>query len=213
MARRNNPDPSGKKLILWVEERATQEGGTALELRDPIKAAGLNTENIQRLAEEAGALADRRFRESGFHCSESVVRSVAEVLGLELSDEVLMITTGFRGGGSGFFGQCGAMSGGMIVINLLFGRVRAEESNVCAGELTKLFCERFERAMGDTSCHVLRDHYHITSGNNSCGTVYYTGAKLVTEVILANHRDCKECGGFDRVVGHYLKRRMMTRGL
>lgn len=184
-----------------------------MELRGAIKAAGLNAEDVQRLAEEAGSLADRRFREAGFHCSESVVRSVAEVLGLELSPEVLMITTGFRGGGSGFFGQCGAISGGIILINLLYGRVRAEESNVCAGELTKLFCERFERAMGDTNCYVLRDHYHITGSNNSCGTVYYTGAKLVTEVILTNHHDCAECGGFDGVVEHYLRRRMMTRGL
>lgn len=172
--------------------------------RGPIKAAELKAGEVQRLAEEAGELADKQFRESGFHCSESVVRSVAEVLKLELSPEVLMITTGFRGGGSGFFGQCGAMNGGVIAINVLYGRVRAEESNVCAGELTKLLCERFERAMGDTSCHTLRDHYHITSASHSCGTVYYTGAKLAVEVILDGHRDCKECGGFDGVMERYM---------
>ena len=175
-----------------------------MKLPGPSKVAGLNSQGIQDLAEEAGLLADRRFRESGFHCSESVVRSVGEVLGLELSREVLMITTGFRGGGSGYFGQCGAMNGGIIVINLLFGRVKAEESNVCAGELTKLYCEKFERAMGDVNCHVLRDHYHITSTNDSCGRVYYTGAKLAVEVLLDSHRECKECGGFDGVVRRYL---------
>jgi C_GCAxxG_C_C family probable redox protein len=166
----------------------------------PVNAAGLDAQAIQRLAEEAGRLADKRFRESGFHCSESVVRSVGEVLGLDLSPEVLMITTGFRGGGSGFFGQCGAMSGGMMMISLLYGRVQAEQSNVCAGQITKLFCERFERVMGDTSCHVLRDHYHITSSNDSCGAVYYTGAKLTVEVLLTEHHGCQVCGGFEGAI-------------
>lgn len=174
-----------------------------MRMKQGIVAKEMTEEQILALADEAGKQADRQLRETGFHCSESVVRAVGDVLGLEVPREVLMITTGFRGGGSGYFGQCGAMSGGMMTINLLFGRVRAEESNVCAGELTKLYCQRFERAMGDTNCHILRDHYHITSDNDSCGTVYYTGAKLAVEVILTSHRDCANCGGFDGALGRW----------
>ncbi len=117
-----------------------------------------------------------------------------------------MATTGFRGGGGGFRGQCGALNSAIMAVSLLYGRVHPEEDNQCASDMTKLLCERFQQEMGYLGCDVLLDIYHCSSSQTGeGGTVYYTGAKLAVEVILSAHRHCSTCGGFDGAVKKRLK--------
>ncbi len=126
---------------------------------------------------------------------------MTHVLGLEAPDEVLRAATGFRGGGGGFRAQCGALNSGILAIGLLYGRVRADEDNQCASEMTKLLCERFQAEMGHLSCDVLREEYGCSSGQaDEGGDVYRTGARLATDVIVGAHQGCSKCGGFDGAV-------------
>ncbi len=129
------------------------------------------------------------------------MRAVAHALGLQPPAAVLMATTGFRGGGGGFRAQCGALNSAIMAVSLLYGRVRADEDNQCASDMTKLLCERFQQEMGYLGCDVLRDLYQCSSGNaEEGGMVYHTGARLAVEVILGAHQDCSTCGGFDGAI-------------
>jgi C_GCAxxG_C_C family probable redox protein len=122
-----------------------------------------------------------------------------------------MVTTGFRGGGGGFRAQCGALNSAVMAVSLLYGRVRAEEDNQCASDMTKLLCERFQQEMGYLTCDVLRDIYQCSSAQpGEGGTVYHTGAKLAVEVILSAHRSCPTCGGFDGAVKKHLQNREVS---
>ncbi len=96
----------------------------------------------------------REYWESGFWCAESVLLAVAEEKGAQ-SDLIPKIATGFCSGMARTGGQCGALSGGILSIGLLFGRstpggpVNAVYSRV--GKLRQDFEEQF----GSTGCSAL----------------------------------------------------------
>ena len=94
--------------------------------------------------------------ESDFNCAESVLMSLAELIGVK-SELIPKIATPF-GGGIGRRGSvCGALTGGIIAIGLKFGRSepkdteRKEESYKKALELFK----RFEKKFGSALCYDL----------------------------------------------------------
>lgn len=94
---------------------------------------------------------------------------------------------------------CGALAGGIMIIGYLFGRKRPEDDITCASELTFELHKRFQETLGSKICNVLRPfHFKISAeaskdGHGNCGQVYYTGAKLTTEVILSAREICPLC--------------------
>ena len=89
----------------------------------------------------------------GFVCSQAVLASHAEELGLE-HDMAMKMATGFGGGMARLASTCGAVTGAMMVIGLKYGRVRLEEPE--ASEKTyKLIQEltrRMEEKFGSVIC-------------------------------------------------------------
>jgi C_GCAxxG_C_C family probable redox protein len=94
---------------------------------------------------------------------------------------------------------CGALAGGIMIIGYLFGRKRPEDDITCASELTFELHKKFQETLGSKICNVLRPfHFKISAdaskdGHGNCGQVYYTGAKLTTEVILSAREICPLC--------------------
>ncbi|MBN1695401.1 C_GCAxxG_C_C family protein [candidate division WOR-3 bacterium] len=101
----------------------------------------------EKLAENAVSL----FR-SGFNCAESVLMTMQDYLGLEKNPS---IATGF-GGGIGRKGSvCGAVSGGVLAINLKYGRKKSEEEALKEKAFSKAleFYKKFEKKMGSAVCY------------------------------------------------------------
>lgn len=101
--------------------------------------------------------AAKRTRElflSGLYCAESVLISIAESRHIQ-SDFIPRIATGFCSGMARTGGQCGAVSGAIMAINLFKGRQSPTESvdgsYVLVRELMKQFAEQF----GSTNCRML----------------------------------------------------------
>lgn len=101
--------------------------------------------------------AEKRSRElfhSGFYCAESVLMAIAESRHIQ-SDLIPRIATGFCSGMARTGGQCGAVSGAIMAINLFKGRQSPTESvegsYALVRELMKQFAERF----GSTNCRML----------------------------------------------------------
>jgi len=84
--------------------------------------------------------------DAGYGCAEAVLKAVAEFKGIE-SDLVPRIATGFCGGMARTNGMCGAVTGGVMALNLLFGRddpAQDKEDNYRAiQEFLEIFRERF----------------------------------------------------------------------
>ncbi len=65
---------------------------------------------------------------SGFNCSESVLSAVADHYGIE-SELIPRIATGLGAGMGKSSGVCGALSGGILALNMLFGRDAVDQAD------------------------------------------------------------------------------------
>ncbi len=103
--------------------------------------------------QQAGKRSRELFR-SGYYCAESVLTAIAESRNIQ-SDLIPRIATGFCSGTARTGGQCGAVSGAILAINLLTGRASPTESvdrnYALIRDLVKQFADRF----GSTNCRML----------------------------------------------------------
>jgi C_GCAxxG_C_C family probable redox protein len=152
----------------------------------------LSQVTLDELANWAGERANQ-FRLEGFHCSESVLRAAALAIGVDLSDEMLRVSTGFRGGGGGYGDRCGALNSGAMLISYLYGRTKATEDNTCASELTKMLHQRFDEELGATRCSLLNRVYSKQVPDGSCSMVYHAGAKMVVKLLGEAAQWCSAC--------------------
>jgi len=138
------------------------------------------------LAERAVELATARFAGDGFNCAESVLRGVAEALGLPASDSLIMAATPF-GGGIGRAGAvCGALSGGAMVLGLAHGRTtpNAEQKEIAYGHALRLW-QRFVEETGSESCRTINTlGFGHPDHKAFCTRVVAVGARLAAEELL-----------------------------
>ena len=91
---------------------------------------------------------------SGFFCAESVLLAIAESQGIQ-SDLIPKIATGFCSGISRTGGMCGAVSGAIMGIGLVAGRVSPDESIETSYALVQKLIGRFEEQYGSVNCRQL----------------------------------------------------------
>jgi len=91
---------------------------------------------------------------SGLFCAESVLQAFAESRGIK-SDLIPMIATGLCSGLSRTGDICGAVSGGVLAINLACGRTDASQSVETNYRRVRAFLSEFEAKFGSTNCERL----------------------------------------------------------
>jgi C_GCAxxG_C_C family probable redox protein len=92
--------------------------------------------------------------QQGLCCAESVLQAIAESRGIK-SELIPKIATGLCGGVARTGGICGAVSGGVLAINMLAGRNSADQSLEDAVRLVRAFLGEFETKFGTTNCERL----------------------------------------------------------
>ena len=89
-------------------------------------------------------------------CAQIVVATLMEILGIE-DDQVLLAASCFAGGAKRCL-TCGAISGGLIILGLKYGRRRLEDgvsAEEAALEPAGDLVDRFEKTFGATDCGTL----------------------------------------------------------
>ena len=92
----------------------------------------------------------------GFNCAQSVCSTFAEQLGLERKLSLKMAGA-FGGGMVGTAGTCGAVTGGLMVIGLKYGKCEPEDDDArerCT-EKAHQFLARFTEKHGALTCREL----------------------------------------------------------
>jgi C_GCAxxG_C_C family probable redox protein len=115
-------------------------------------------------------MAEAKFME-GYNCSQSVLFSFCDELGLD-ADTALKLSCGF-GGGMGRQGEiCGAVSGGIMVLGLTFGRGVKDDRAVTDLTYSKVreFMKRFRAKHGSCHCRELLSDCDLTTPD---GQAYY----------------------------------------
>lgn len=120
----------------------------------------------------------------GYNCAESIFRTFNHELKFDLSKEMLKIATGF-GAGLGQAGcMCGALAASIMVLNLLQGRTRCEESRAPAYMAAKEFHAAFTEQFGTTCCRALNPHeFGSSAQKENCVNTISKTAGLLLEFI------------------------------
>lgn len=95
----------------------------------------------------------------GFACSQSILASYCEALGLDRTTAIKLADP-FGAGMRGLSATCGAVTGAFMVIGLQHGRIRADDlaaKEKCA-ELVRTFVARFHARHGAIVCQELLEH-------------------------------------------------------
>lgn len=140
-------------------------------------------DNLEEQQTRAQELARARYKD-GFNCAEAVLRAFNEELDLNLGDDAIKIASGF-GGGLGHAGcMCGALSGAVMVISLLSGRLRADENRDPVYNAASEFHNRFRGHFGATCCRVLnKNPFGTSEQRKSCYRITGETAELLARFL------------------------------
>lgn len=100
-------------------------------------------------------IAVNKFKE-GYNCAQSMLYSYADKLNIS-KDMALKISNGFGAGMGRKQEVCGAISGGILVLNMIYGRGENEDKQKQENTYAKVreFIDLFEKEFGTVNCKKL----------------------------------------------------------
>lgn len=123
-----------------------------------------------------------------YNCAETILAGANQAYHLGLDKEALKLAAGF-GGGMAIEGDCGALTGAIMVLGKLYVKDRAHESGKIK-ELTKELFEKYRREMGETDCAPLKAKYR--NAEVKCRLVILKAAEILDEIVA--REDLKAIG-------------------
>ncbi|MBM6861456.1 C-GCAxxG-C-C family protein [Clostridium saudiense] len=131
--------------------------------------------------------AENYYRNGDFFCSEAIVKTIKDEFELPVSDEIVAAASGFPIGIGGSGCTCGAVSGGVMALGLVFGRQEAKDPKVRKTmELTKELHEKFRKNHKSLCCRILTKGLDMGSGEHKEQCISFTGevAEEVAKIIV-----------------------------
>lgn len=131
--------------------------------------------------------AENYYRNGDFFCSEAIVKTIKDEFELPISDEIVAAASGFPIGIGGSGCTCGAVSGGVMALGLVFGRQVAKDPKVRKTmELTKELHEKFRNNHKSLCCRILTKGLDMGSGEHKEQCISFTGevAEEVAKIIV-----------------------------
>ncbi len=116
----------------------------------------------------------------GLNCAESILYAANEEYGLKLEKNALRTMAAF-GGGMSVEGACGAMTGGLAALGVLFVKEYAHESDRIK-RLSKEFITCFKDKLGTDNCKELKDMYRHDV--NKCEYIVVYAAEVLDKIVL-----------------------------
>ena len=121
---------------------------------------------------------------AGHHCSEAILLAVGEHYLGTISPQAIRLSTPFAGGvGSTKLELCGALTGGLMVIGGLTGRVDSETNDDKCQEMAAAYRAEFLREFGWLKCQDLKQNWIGNEGQSSCRALVEKAAGVLVGVI------------------------------
>lgn len=130
--------------------------------------------------------------QSGFHCAEAISKAILEFHAGEQSAALPRIASGFGGGiGKSKEDVCGALSGGIIAIGYLYGRMNSDEDLQKVMEVSAEFRKRFIQEAGSTNCAVILQRFGDQENMTKCKRMTVRAAKILSDLLKERECDLK----------------------
>ncbi len=129
------------------------------------------------------------YTEHDLNCAETILNAANDVYKLGLDKNALKMASGF-GGGMGIDSVCGALTGGIMVLGVLFVKERAHESDRIK-TLEKEFFNRYRDKMGDVNCPPLKEKHH--KDEIKCLNVIKEAGIILDDIIKRELNSSKGC--------------------
>lgn len=141
----------------------------------------VDLEKIRKIAEDY-------YRNGDFYCSEAVVKTIIDEFQIDVSEDVIKMASGFPVGMGGMGCTCGALTGGVMAIGLVYGRSQGKDPKVnkameLSAKFYQIFCERHKVSC----CKVLTREMekgspeHMEQCIAFTGEMAYEAAKIIAE--------------------------------
>ncbi len=125
-------------------------------------------------------LLEKRIDTSDLNCAEKILYGANAAYGLGLDKSALRVSAGF-GGGMGVEDACGIVTGGVMVLSLLFVKDRGHEGPRIKA-LTGEWFAKMNEVFSSTNCAALKEKYRTPE--KGCSDLILAGAKLLDEIVL-----------------------------
>jgi len=119
-------------------------------------------------------------KEYDLSCSEVMIYAASDEYNMNLKSETFKTMSSF-GGGMGIESVCGAITGSLAVIGILFTKERAHEGDRVK-KLCQEFFQKFEARLGTDNCAVLKAKYR--KQDIGCRVMIETAAEILDEIVI-----------------------------
>jgi C_GCAxxG_C_C family probable redox protein len=119
-------------------------------------------------------------KEYDLNCAEVMIYAASDEYNMKLKSETLKTMSSF-GGGMGIESVCGAITGSLAVIGILFTKEKAHEGERVKN-LCKEFFEKFEVKLSTNNCGSLKAKYR--KEDIGCRIMIETAAEILDEIVI-----------------------------
>ncbi|SET59550.1 C_GCAxxG_C_C family probable redox protein [Natronincola peptidivorans] len=118
--------------------------------------------------------------ECDLNCAEATLYAINDAYDLQLTKDALKMMAGF-GGGMAIEETCGAVTGAIAALSIMFVEDRAHEGDRIKSIVKKLF-HRVEEKLGTANCKLLKEKYRHND-EEKCKYIVLAVAEVVEEII------------------------------
>ncbi|AJA48922.1 hypothetical protein CPAST_c28560 [Clostridium pasteurianum DSM 525 = ATCC 6013] len=118
-------------------------------------------------------------KEYNLNCAETIIYAANENYNLNLDKNTLKSMAAF-GGGMAIGSVCGAITGALAVLGIIFVRDKAHESSKIK-ELSMEFFNRFQSVFHEKNCIELKEKF--ANYEERCSKMVYTAAEILEQLI------------------------------
>jgi C_GCAxxG_C_C family probable redox protein len=134
-----------------------------------MKKQDIDLEKIKLTAEEY-------YRSGDFYCSEAIVKIIKDAFCLPVSDDVITMASGFPVGIGGVGCTCGAVTGGIMSLGLVFGRAIPKDKKVDkVMKLSRELHDIFKKRHNHLCCRTLNKYMIMGSSRQMKQCIAFTG--------------------------------------
>jgi C_GCAxxG_C_C family probable redox protein len=119
-------------------------------------------------------------KEYDLNCAEVMIYAASDEYNMNLKSETLKTMSSF-GGGMGIESVCGAITGSLSVIGILFTKEKAHEGERVKN-LCKEFFQKFETKLNTNNCTQLKAKYR--KEDTGCRIMIETAAEILDEIVI-----------------------------